>query len=98
MALHYREQISNRALAELSHLSESQLRRRFTIAYGQPPHAYLNLLRCRIGAEMLAYTTRTIENIAESVGYGCASDFYRHFKNLLGVSPSEWRKKQAHKV
>ena len=91
MALHYRESISNHALAELSHLSESQLRRRFIASYGQPPHTFLNRLRCRIGAEMLSYTTRTIEDIADAVGYGSTTDFYRHFKTIFGISPSAWR-------
>ena len=91
ISLHYREPISNRTLAELSHLSESQLRRRFLASYGQPPHAFLNRLRCRIGSEMLGYTSRTVEDIAEAVGYGSASDFYRHFKALFGISPTAWR-------
>lgn len=91
MALHYRNPISNHTLAELSHLSESQLRRRFLTAYGLPPHAYLNRLRCRIGAEMLTYTARTVEDIATAVGYGSASDFYRHFKDLFDISPTAWR-------
>ena len=91
ISLHYREPISSRTLAELLHLSESQLRRRFLASYGQPPHAFLNRLRCRIGSEMLAYTSRTVEDIAEAVGYGSASDFYRHFKDLFGISPTAWR-------
>lgn len=95
MALHYREPLSNRALAELSHLSESQLRRRFLASYGLPPHAYLNRLRCRIGAEMLTYTARTIEDISEAIGYGSASDFYRHFKECFGSSPTAWRKQRS---
>ncbi|MBQ8311530.1 MAG: AraC family transcriptional regulator [Clostridia bacterium] len=32
-----------------------------------------------------------IEHLSDAVGYGSASDFYRHFKALFGVSPTAWR-------
>ena len=92
MALHYREKVDCHTLAAVCHLSESQLRRRFTALYREPPHAYLNRLRCGIAAQMLRYTSRSVENVSEAVGYASASELYRHFKALYHASPSEWRK------
>ncbi len=60
--------------------------------YGEPPHAYLNRLHCRIAAEMLQNTARTVEDIAEAVGYTCASDLFRHFRAAFGASPTAWRR------
>lgn len=93
ITLHYREPLSNSMLAESVHLSESQLRRRFTAVYGQPPHTYLNAFRCRIGAKILCYTDRSVEETAEAVGFASVSDFYRHFRKEYGTSPTAFRKR-----
>jgi AraC-like DNA-binding protein/uncharacterized RmlC-like cupin family protein len=92
MAANYREKLSAAKLAVACHLSESQLRRRFCKIYGEAPHAYLNHLRCRIGAQMLLHTDRTVEDISEAVGYSCSSEFFRHFKSTFALSPTAWRK------
>lgn len=92
MAAHYREKTSVAELAAACHLSESQLRRRFCKIYGEAPHAYLNRLRCRIGAQILLHTERTVEDISEAVGYSCSSEFFRHFKSTFALSPTAWRK------
>lgn len=92
LSLHYGENTSSEDLAELCHLSASQLRRRFTAVYGVPPIAYRNSIRCRIASELLLRTDRTVAQIAEQVGYPSPSDFSRAFKGSLGSSPSEYRK------
>lgn len=93
LALHYSENESAQALAELYHLSESQMRRKFVAAYKLPPIAYRNALRCRIGAELLLRTDTSVSAISERLGFTASTDFYRLFRKQFGVSPTEFRKK-----
>ena len=92
-SLHYFESKSSKELAEMCHLSESQLRRQFLHAYGTSPIAYRNSLRCQIAAELLIRSDLTVSKISEQVGYSSFSDFYRQFQKKFGVSPSDYRKK-----
>lgn len=92
IALHYSQSHSTEELARLVHISESQLRRRFTNAYGMPPIAYRSYLRAGIGAELLSRTDMSVFEIAERLGYTCPSDFYRVFVSRYGVSPTKYRK------
>ena len=92
--LHYNEPLSAAELALMYHISESQLRRQFISAYGMPPIAYRNMLRCRIAAELLTRSALSVSEISYHVGYSSVSDFYRAFIKLRGVSPSEYRKEQ----
>lgn len=93
LALHYAENESAGELAVKFHLSESQLRRKFVAAYGMPPIAYRNTLRCRIGAELLLRTEASVSAISERLGFSSPTEFYRIFRNHFTLSPSEFRKK-----
>ena len=92
ICLHYSEHQKASELARAVHLSESQLRRRFIRIYKMPPIAYRNRMRCRIAAELLTKSTLSVAEIADKVGFGSTSDFYRAFRTFYAVSPSEYRK------
>ena len=93
LALHYHESETAARLAALCHLSESQLRRRFTAVYGMPPVAYRNRLRVKVAAELLARTALSVSDVSARVGYASPSDLYRAFRAVYGVSPCDYRKK-----
>ncbi len=93
LSLHYSENESAQELAEQYHLSESQLRRKFVAAYGLPPIAYRNALRCRVGAQLLLRTDASVNAISERLGFTTPTEFYRVFRKQFGVSPTEFRKK-----
>ena len=95
ISLHYSESHSASELAAMCYLSESQLRRRFIASYGQPPIAYRNSLRCRIACELLTSTELPVAEVAERVGFGNVSDFYRMFRKAYGVAPYEYKKSKA---
>lgn len=96
ISLHYSEKLTSADLASLCHLSESQLRRNFSMAYGMPPMAYRNELRMRIAEELLSETDMQVSAIADRLGYDCASDFCRAFKRLRGLSPTEYKRRGRH--
>lgn len=91
LALHYDKNDTSHELSARFHLSESQLRRRFTCAYGIPPIAYRTHLRCMIAAELLSNTALSVSEISVRTGYTDTSDFYRAFKKTHGVSPTYYR-------
>lgn len=79
-------------LADLVHLSPSQLRRVFSEAYGKSPFAYLAMLRVERMAHLLKQTDSPISAIAASVGWGDPDFAARQFRRSVGVSPSEYRR------
>lgn len=97
LSLHYNEAHSATELANMHHLSESQLRRLFIRAYGIPPIAYRNGIRLRIASELLLCTEFSVAEISERVGFLSPSDFYRAFRSHYGHAPSEHRKKATEK-
>ncbi|MBQ9761343.1 MAG: AraC family transcriptional regulator, partial [Clostridia bacterium] len=95
LSIYYRETEGMSSLSARFHLSESQLRRRFVAAYGIPPIAYRNRLRCKIAMELLCRSELGVAQIAQQVGFEDPTDFYRRFRAETGLSPSDFRKKHS---
>jgi AraC family transcriptional regulator len=79
-------------LADVVHLSPSQLRRVFSEAYGKSPIVYLAMLRVERMTHLLKQTDSPISAIAASVGWGDPDFAARQFRRSVGVSPSEYRR------
>lgn len=56
--------------------------------------SYLNRLRLNRAEYYLTYTDRSITEIADRCGFNSIQTFNRVFKNMLGVTPKEYRKTQ----
>ena len=97
ISLNYDKNDTVSDFAEMCHLSESQLRRRFTKVYGTTPIAYRLKLRCRIVAELLRRTKFPIQRISDRTGFSDVSDLYKAFKKIYGVAPSAYRENVAPK-
>lgn len=80
-------------LATYMGLSEVHLRRIFKAAINISPNKYINLLRLEKAKNMLTTSNYSISEIALSVGYSDPYYFSRLFKNELGISPSEYKKR-----
>lgn len=65
--------------------------RKFRLAFGMPPMAYLNRLRIYKAMSLLSSTESSVEDIAEAVGIRDRSYFARIFKRHTGVTPTEYR-------
>lgn len=79
-------------LADLVHLSPSQLRRVFVDAFGKSPIAYLTMLRAERMAQLLRESNSPIAVIAKAVGWSDPGFASRQFRRSVGVSPSEYRR------
>ena len=71
--------------------SAAQIRASFQGVYGRSPAAWLRLQKMHGAAELLRSTDRTVLDIAGQFGYDNASKFARAFRDVIGVSPNEYR-------
>lgn len=84
----------NLSLIELSNLAQMSLyyfARSFKQQIGLSPHQYL--LRCRVerAKALLLQNELTVVEIAHRVGFADQSHLNRHFKQLTGLAPRQWR-------
>jgi len=88
---HYTEKLKVSDLASLCHISENHFRRLFLAAMGISPISYLNLVRINQACILLNASNQSILNIADSTGFQSIASFNRNFKEIIGISPREYR-------
>jgi transcriptional regulator GlxA family with amidase domain len=79
-------------LAEQAGVSRSALTERFARYLGQSPMSYLAAWRIELAAEALRATSRSVLQIAASVGYESEAAFNRAFKRRFGKPPAQYRR------
>ena len=89
---HFFEKILVEDIAGAAGVSVRECTRCFSKVIGQPPIEYLNRLRIRQAAGMLVETDRSIGDISERCGFVSDSYFGKMFKELMGCTPSSYRK------
>ena len=57
------------------------------------PLEYINLVRVQSACNYLKNTDEAMSDIAAKCGFTTPSTFNRNFKQITGISPSEWRKR-----
>ncbi|MGO9943140.1 MAG: AraC family transcriptional regulator [Rhodoblastus sp.] len=80
------------ALAERAACSRSLLAERFKTVIGEAPMHYLTRVRLHQAAQRLSDGGRSLEAIADEVGYASPAAFQRAFKRCFGVAPGAWRR------
>lgn len=93
ITLHYMEPLKVEDLADWCHISETHFRRVFTSYMHMKPLDYINHVRIQMACDFLKRTDEPIAAIANKCGFTTLSTFNRNFKQVIGVSPSEWRKR-----
>lgn len=81
------------ALAEMCHFSKNHVINLVKKEFGMTPYEYLKIERVRCAAKLMGSTSIPLEDIAEMCGFGDYTGFFRSFKSVHGVSPSDWRAK-----
>ncbi len=89
------ENISINRLADLCHLSKSYFMSCFKKAVGLGAIEHLTHLRINAACDALSDTGKMISEIAFTCGYSNLSNFNRQFKQIMGCSPKEYRKKKT---
>lgn len=63
------------------------------IFVGMPPLQYLAKWRMQIAAGLLNSGNTNIATVAAEIGYASEAAFSRAFKKMVGVPPSDWRRR-----
>jgi AraC-like DNA-binding protein len=83
------------ALASHAGLSRTSLAERFRKTMGNTPLNYLRTVRMQKAMSALSESQRSLEQIAQEVGYQDAFSFSKVFKRTLGIAPREFRRQDA---
>lgn len=94
-AQHIEDPLAIADVAEQVGLSPRTLERLFNTATGQGPLRYYRRMRLERGRQRVLYSTDTITEIAQSVGYSSSSDFARHYAEAYGARPADERRRLA---
>lgn len=89
---HLDKRITVSELAKEFHVSESYLKNLFKSVYGMPVFSYIRVLKMQSAAYKLIHTNQTISVIASEVGYSNESKFSAAFKDVMGETPTQFRK------
>jgi AraC family transcriptional regulator len=80
-------------IAAVARLNPYHFARQFKAATGLPPHQYVITRRVERAKHLLqAETDLSLAEVAARAGFYDQSQFSYHFKRLLGVTPSQFRK------
>ncbi len=86
------ETISSLDLARMMDLSVSQFDRTFRKCFGTSPRQYLLRVRVESACRRLAQTNEPIAAIALEAGFHDHAHLARCFRQIMGLSPSEYRR------
>ena len=89
----YSENLSLSLLEEKLHLNKYYISHLFSEKLGLRFNDYINSLRISEACRYLVHTDHSITEISEIVGFNTLRTFNRAFMKQLGISPSEYRKK-----
>ncbi len=92
----YSEKISIPDLAKMEGLSNSRYITLFSKEMGKSPSEYILSLRLEKACELLLTSDMEISLVGASSGYKDQYFFSKIFKKHIGMSPSEYRKKNNH--
>ncbi|MBN1675038.1 MAG: helix-turn-helix transcriptional regulator [Kiritimatiellae bacterium] len=91
----YGDTLSVDALADLCHMSKSNFHRTFKRVMGKGPREHLTQYRVTMACLDLTENRKSVEAIAWDNGFGTVTRFAANFKQITGMTPRAWGRKQA---
>lgn len=88
---HFMERISVETVADLANLTPASFCRFFKARSGRTYHDYLTDLRIGFACKLLAENKFNVSEVARQSGFRNLSLFNRQFKELKGVTPTEYQ-------
>lgn len=89
----YKSSLRLNELARVGTLSETHLLRSFKQIFGMSPFQYISLKRINEAKAQILTSDKAIKDIAFDVGYTSDTNFSSYFKRIVGLSPSNYRKR-----
>jgi AraC-like DNA-binding protein len=91
----YAQPLDVEALARGAHMSAGHLSREFRLAYGESPYGYLMTRRIERAMALLRRGDLNVTEVCFEVGCTSLGTFSSRFNELVGVSPSVYRRQAA---
>jgi len=91
--MHFRENPNLAEVAKIAHYNSSHFSHTFHKELGTTYCEYLNMLKISYAKELLISTSLKISDICFECGFASHSNFLRLFKEKIGLSPMQYRKK-----
>jgi transcriptional regulator GlxA family with amidase domain len=88
----YAEPLDVPTLARIAHVSPAHFSRTFRGAFGETPHRYLQRRRVERAMFLLRVGDHAITDVCVAVGFTSLGTFSRTFRDIVGISPSEYRR------
>ena len=88
----YAEPLDVPALSRIAGVSEAHFIRTFRATFGETPHRYLQRRRVERSMFLLRESDRSVTDICFDVGFNSLGTFSRTFREIVGVSPVNYRK------
>ena len=91
----YPRHITLQDIADAAMISQRECSRCFQRCFHESAVEYLNKHRIRVAADLLLESNNSIQSISTGCGFSSVSYFGRLFRQMLGCTPKEYRKKAA---
>lgn len=92
MDKNFASQIRIKDLARECSISETHFRRLFSESFDVSPAEYLSMVRVLKACERMKKLDEPMSVVAMKCGFSTISTFDRNFKNVLGITPYQWKK------
>src|SRR6267143_3755500 len=84
-----------RDLSAVARRSPAHFSRKFKLAVGESPHAYVVRRRLERACHLMMTSAERLSEIALSVGFSDQSHLCKLFRQALGQSPASWRRERG---
>jgi len=84
-----------RDLSAVARRSPAHFSRKFKLAVGESPHAYVVRRRLERACHLMMTSAEPLSEIALSVGFSDQAHLCRLFRQAFGQSPAHWRRERA---
>ncbi|MDB5553464.1 MAG: helix-turn-helix-domain containing protein AraC type [Rhizobium sp.] len=82
-------------LSAVARRSKAHFSRKFKVAVGEPPHAYVVRRRLEKASHLMITSAASLSEIALSVGLSDQAHLCRLFRQAFGQSPANWRRERG---
>jgi AraC-like DNA-binding protein len=91
----YAQPLDVEALARGAHMSAGHLSRQFRLAFGESPYSYLMTRRIERAMALLRRGDLSVTDVCFEVGCSSLGTFSTRFTELVGMSPSAYRRHET---
>ena len=84
-----------RDLSAVARRSPAHFSRKFKLAVGESPHAYVVRRRLERACHLMMTSAESLSEIALSVGFSDQAHLCRRFRRAFGQSPASWRRERG---